>query len=484
MASLLLLPDEVLYHIIYCLTGLQLESKRPESRFPQLLHNAYSSNHRRLGDHLLDVISLSLTCIRLRQLLGWSLFGFVSLSRCSEIDSILSYPRRMDRWSNAEQLSREFDALVKNNLCRLKISNFVESLEISNCYLDQLHLFCNVSTLKVLDTPLWGKFPDPGLTVTRLSINAETLQNCGSIFPNLNHLDLIADIHALEPHSFAQMSQCTSRLTTFNMFVTETNILLFLEILRFFETILRQGNLKYFALRAVRKIGQRAPSREWALAPNPGGSFLASMLSPLLETVMVDYEFLHKLEFLDSERKQPGNSLTCFTLVDSVLSLFKLSPAELRTLVQIVEAFRPKEFALAYGEVIVQSHFQAFAAVQMFLASLPPHIVTVASLEKAWAVADDSLVRKHYEELIDAYDSTNRLLVQKVANVSYTEKLLFSTPRFRNREYFQVFYDGGMAFFQGDSSLGTANRLWEIETSLRDLEHYCIREKKLSSIWD
>lgn len=485
MASLLLLPDELLCHIVYYLTGIQLFFKQHESRYLQPNQCfVYLSNRHRLGNHVSDILNLSLTCYRFRELLGVALFGFISLRRSSEIDSILSYPRRMDRWSDSDRLSREFDDLILASVRSVGISNFVNDLEISNCYLDKLLLFRNLHTLKVLDTPFLGKVFNTGLNVTRLSINAETLLHFDDHFPNMYHLDLVTDIHALEPQSLGELAKFGSNLNSLNLFVTDTNVLLSAEMLAFFLSILRNGNLKNVAVRAIRKIGQRAPLKQWELASNSGPSFINSLQSLSLATVMIDYEFLRNLEFPVTQNNHSLNPLACFTLVDPVLSLLKLDHVQLKHLAQVVEGFRPREFALAYGEVIIQSHFQAFGAVQTFLGIIPPNLVTVISLEKAWSVADDSLVRKYYEDLIDTYDRTDQLKVQRVADVSFTESFLFSTPSFRNREYFQVRYDGEMAFVPCDFSMGTANRLWDIESSLRDLEHYCIREKKLSSIWD
>lgn len=479
MSSLLLFPDELLFRIIYFLCGIQPNS-RPESRYPHLQRRqSYSSNFHRLGNHVRDVINLSLTCSRFRELLGPVLYGFISLRRSSEIDSILSYPRRMDRWSDEKKISSEFDEILKSPLSAARIYRFVETLEISNSYIGKLHLFGNLSALKVLDTPVWGDFSNIGSTLTYLSINAETLLRCGSALPNLSRLDLIADIHALERGDLAQLNKFTSNLSTFNMFVTEPYILHFVEVLNFLGAILVHGKLKHFALREVRKIGERATPRQWEKASDVDVNFISSLLSLPLETVMVDCEFVRSLDVPAIECVD--HSIACFTLVDPVISLYKLTEENLVRLAKVVEAFRPKEFALAYGEVIIQSHFQAFSAMQTFLSRLDSQTVTIAWVEKVWSVADDSLVRKHFEELIAAYDNSSHM-TKTVANASFTDRFLFSTPRYRAREYFQVHYNP-MAFVQCDASMGTANAFWEVETSLRDLEHYSLREKELSSIW-
>ncbi|KAF7579653.1 hypothetical protein FOB63_004723 [Clavispora lusitaniae] len=498
MASLLLLPDELLCRVVFHLTDgiLVLESKRRESRFPrqEKPHHTYSSIRNRLRNHVSDVLSLSSTCSRLRRLCGSALFGFTSLIRSSEIDSILSYPRRMDRWSNSTLITDEFWSLLQEHASEsLKMSTFVDDLEIDNRFLEHLDKFRNLHSLKVLDIPYTGpvlSIPILG-SVVCLSINAETLLRLqDNVFPSLERLDLITDIHALEPdQDLNRLAKNVSTVTTLNLFVTEVNILRYEAILSFVTSVMENDELEHFALRAVRKKGQRAQPRFWNVAHNSGSKFIDSLCSQELQTFTIDYEFLSNLEFSQQETEgNPHRQLERFTLVDSVLALPKIDQSQSRLIGRVIQSLQPKEFAFAYGEVIAQSHFQAFAGIQAFLSTLEYCNIRIVSLEKVWSMVDDSLVRKYYEELVETYDRSSgkdrKLLKQKIAAVSLTEKLSFSTPRYHNREYYELAYTPEPSLSPYNANETSPDDFWAVESSLRDLEHYCLKEKALSSIWD
>lgn len=552
--SLLLFPDEVIHEIVGLLTSARdflLVEDLVENSHPPLLALTSPDNHPVLQ----HVVALSSTCVRLRILCGHVLFATVSLVRQSEIDAILAYSTRMDKWSDSKGLLRRFMKEIletgfrrcaREELARLSFrpsvngdrhfwsnyqrnfsaNNYVTELEITNETLrnDDLVMFPALASLKVLDKPLdapvhlalsGGNF---GCHLSTLAINLETLLGCEyllQLLPQLAALDVICDTNSLVPgDSLARLKTAfgpRSNLSAFTFFVTDPDLLLYREFLDLFKHILATGPVETFTLRLTRKVGHRASAQTWELLDSPqrsGPEFINALNSSTsLSSVTIDFDLLSKLQFpvpfhIANHKSQPRSSM-CFSLIDYSLSVPKLLFRPREIVANMIQALGATEVVFIYGEVIDQSHLHAIGVMSNLLVCLASDVrrptpyfgVRKVSMEKAWSMSDDALVRHHYETLIDKFEAAEKggarkkELAAKILHVSIRDHHDFASPRYRRREeYLVVTQDCGpgtvMPIMLPVLELLSRDHFWAAEASLRDLEHYCMREKSLSSIWD
>ncbi|SGZ58638.1 CIC11C00000004299 [Sungouiella intermedia] len=551
--SLLILPDDVIHEIIFYVSSRELydyssniistESLRP--------HGSFTPNSCRVHGFK-DLMAISSTCVRLRVICGPTILRFVSLVRRSEIDAILAYPTRMDKWSDSKALQRHFikeilttnfSICAREELARLSFrpsvngdlrfwsryqrqfsaNHYVKELEITNSSLKNgdLALFPQLTSLKVLDKPAEtkpeGELPSLNLNLSILSINLETLLGCESllrILPQLHELNLICDINSLEPHvsllAFKIALGSSNNLSSFTLFVTDPDLLQYSEFVDTLHHIISTGYVQTIALRLTRKAGQRASIKKWDVfskQEDTGPSFVRALNSgSSLRSVVVDFDLINRLlfppRFLARRHDFSIKESICFYLIDYSLSVPKLLFKPREMVANIIQSIGATEVVFIYGEVIDQSHLHAIGVMSNLLIYLvsdahraaPYSAITQVSMEKAWSMSDDSLVRHFYESLIDSYDAaekfsdTKRELAAKIRAVSTGDHHVFSSPRYRKREDYVVLLESS----QGNptpmmiprSRQKPKDSFWPTEAMLKDLEHYCMREKPLSSIWD
>lgn len=555
--SLLLLPNEVISKVIHFLTnncGLEdLEN---------VVLDSFALNSSRIGNYS-DVLALSSTCVRLRELCGAQLFAFVSLVRQSEIDAIMAYPSRMDKWSDRRDIHRRFmNEVLETNflLClreelampssqatqndtngyshpysryqsELSLNHYVTVLEVPNRWLRNrdLAFFSSLKRLKVLDQPVPVteivyhcpvRDPDEDLYsvlefshLTSLSVNMETLLLCDlllQVLPQLTELSVIVDFNCLEPEQslLALLNALGNRhsLCSFTFFTTDPSILQYTEFVEFLRALLFTGPVHSLILRLTRKSGLQAEPKTWHINPpaETGPIFLdALVVSSTLSSLMVDFDIINKLQFPEKYEvpvRETHSPDVRFYLIDDSLSVPKLLFRPRQIVGNIIQAILALEVVFIYGEVIDQSHLHAIGVMSNLLVylALAPHRVPYTairkvSMEKAWSVSDDTLVRHHYESLLLDYEcareapSKKRDLHSKICDVSLTRSHAFTSPRYRKREEYSVVFpedEDAVPIILPTMSLSPRDNFWSVEALLTDLDHYCMREKTLSRIWD
>lgn len=556
--SLLHLPDEILQEII-SYTSIKESDNYSEHEFSQqslvsslvILPGSFTSSTSESHTNLHDLVSFLSTCTRLRNLCGQLIFQHISLVRTSEIDALLAYPTRMDKWSDRKGLLRKFMREIlqasfrrcsREELARLSFrpsvngdrgfwsryqrnfsaNHYVTDLEVTNELLrnGEILVFENLKSLSVLDKPgtispteNYGSLL-PNLLC--LCINLETLIGCEFLLeslPRLTGLLIICDINGLQPkESLSKLISSfgkTNNLHNFTFFVTDPDLLQYTEFLQLFQHILATGHIEIFNLRLTRKVGHREPLQKWEVLENPqksGVHFVNALNScPYLRSVMIDFDLLSNLQFpphFHTPKEQKRQNL-CFTLIDYSLSVPKLLFKPREIVANVIQSLGATEVLFIYGEVIDQSHLHAIGVMSNLLVCLAsdPHRVSPyfgvqrVSMEKAWSMSDDQLVRHHYEDLIDKYEQSKKGTAQKseigkkIARAKLTDHHLFASPRYRRREEYEVVLQdcgGGcvMPLMLPVLENARSTIFWSYESSLRVLEHYCMREKALSSIWD
>lgn len=401
-------------------------------------------------------------------------------------------------------------------------NHYVTELEVTNELLrnGEILVFENLKTLTVLDKPgIFGSTEYSGSLLPNLlslSVNLETLIGCEFLLeclPRLTELRIICDINGLKPkESLPKLISSfgkSNNLHNFTFFVTDPDLLLYTEFLQLFSHISATGHMEIFSLRLTRKVGHREPSKKWEVLENPqdsGVHFVHALNScPYLTSVMVDFDLLSNLQFpphFHTPKDQKRQSL-CFMLIDYSLSVPKLLFKPRKIVANVIQSLGATEVLFIYGEVIDQSHLHAIGVMSNLLVCLAsdPHRVSPyfgvqrVSMEKAWSMSDDQLVRHHYEDLVDKYEqsekgTTQKLqIAKKIGRVKLTDHHLFASPRYRRREEYEVVLQdcgGGcvMPLMLPVLENAKSTIFWDCESSLRVLEHYCVREKALSSIWD
>lgn len=543
MDSLLDLPEEVLHVVIFWLThgNVRLNSGNLDSQ--DRPPHTFTPNRCRIQIGYDDLMSLSMTCIRLRSVCGPGLFGFLSLVRQSEIDAILDYPSRLDKWSDSKVFQRAYvtevlkasfrkcsDAELAKKSFRENVNgdvrwsryqgfscnNYVTQLEICNDTLksgDLVH-FPQVRSLRVLDCALTSPTQVKctfGPHLSSLSINIGSLLRPDLLLwsSRLTRLDTVCDVNDLHPgHSFEVLKQklASFRLHQLNLFVNDPDVLRYVEFVDFLKFLVAHGTIESLSIRLTRKKGHSAKAPNWDILECNGPAFLDALHSPVLANVMLDYDIISRLLFpeefhLDNRVGSP----VCFSLIDYSLSVPKLLFRPREIVANLIQGVGATEVVFIYGEVIDQAHLHAIGVMSNLLVYLaldahrptPYANIGHVSMEKAWSVADDSQVRTHYEKLMDAWEASpkgdaRRKLLLEIVLLFRAEPHLFTSPRYRRREHYLVFPQQ-CVMNEGNpvpimlplpQELGKKDSFWTVETSLRDLEHYGVRERVLSSIWD
>lgn len=458
------------------------------------------------GPLIADVLNLSVTCSQLRDICLQRLTLFVSLARASEIDSILACPRRMDQWSDLDAIRHRFIASFGANEFPHKVCAHVSHLEITNLTNGDLHAFPSLRNLVILAPPLDGiQAVVPPLDLTVLAVNMEILLATPNLLMaarNCSRLDVLCE---LEPGpanaAFAQLSNvlCSNtNLAELNVFVADAGLLqtAFLTLL----AKLPQNTLHSLGLRVFNsKTRAQAEAQHDPHTAHTSETFLDFLRSAsALKSLIIDYDILARLDFdpefaCASKSPVPGAR---FTMVDHSLSVPKLLFRPRLIVANLIRAMGATELAFVYGEVIDQSHLHAIGVVSnlllyMALEATPYIGITKIALEKAWAMTDDSLVRMHCESLLDRYAAAppdqKREIASSIKSVKRKNRFPFSSPRYRQPEIYEVFYswdeDRHVPVIL-PSQITMQDRFWLVETSLRDLEHYSVRERELLRLWD
>lgn len=540
------LTDQIIYEIVFWITdgGLDLNRIDESSRFRtsnrpafSFLPNCYKYNNYN------DVLNLSSVCRYFRQLLGPGIFSFLSLVRWSEVDSILDYPSRMDRLSNSKDIRRRVlheliyenwlgssnegtrgdDSTLPgvNNAYQLNLSfnNFVTHLEVCNDSLLSGEIskeaFPRLKHLWVLDYPLDRDILKDLPQLESLAINISSLLKCESYMeciPSVSRLDLICDINSLQPSGtltnfIKKLLHKKPRLRELNFFSSDSEILRYKEFSQLLLIFCSLDLLELFSLRLTNKhIGNS--NNAWEILPvDENGPLFIKLLQqcPCLKNLMIDFSFINSLGFPKNYVTpcKSSDRQTSFTLVDSSLSAPKLLFRPREVIGSLIQGIGANRIVFVYGEVIDQAFLHAMGLMSNLLLHLQSSSrtksayteISLVSLEKMWSMGDDSLVRSHYETLMDKWEIEKKMDGGKLwheIRSSYRDRTFpFNSPRYKKPEHFEVQLQPSDAAVEETVPIMIPQihglRLSEfhsVESSLRDLEHYCFKDKALSSIWD
>ena len=261
-----------------------------------------------------------------------------------------------------------------------------------------------------------------------------------------------------------------------------------------------------------------------------------------LQNLTVDLQMLGALAFPENVimlnpayrefNSKRSHAVRCLTIIDASMTTPKL-PHKLRNITAfLVQSLNINELAFLYGEVIEQAHVLALDVVTNLVEFLTTPYSTVkyyqgverVSTEKCWSVSDDTMRREYYDmSIMDLLKITTRpgnlyYLKLKVTSASLSGRIAFNSPRYRVRESYNVSYpmvtlrnylqslpfppaDPDLRFFSSPEmedlivqpqyksttdecrGYGSSRAFWSLETSLSELEQYCLTPKKASQLW-
>ncbi|GEQ70604.1 hypothetical protein JCM33374_g4282 [Metschnikowia sp. JCM 33374] len=435
----------------------------------------------------------------------------------------------MDGWSKAEAYRAHFMDLTTTSGESVGRRNhpanapnlvcFVTRLEISNLSLvhGDLGLFPHLEHLSVLAGPLDGTHDvivPNSMSLSSLAINVETLVHSTQLMDiasRCRRLDLLCDFNFCLPDwCFGHLRRrfSSNNFKEMNLFLSESQALRYSSVVAFLGLVL-QGTIESLSLRLYKKTSERSgPHLTQAIeSPWQSGSDILQMLclSPNLVNLTIDLEMCTRLHFdagvrVPTRHPSLASKRISFTLVDPSLSVPKLLHQPREVLANLVQALGTNAFTFVYGEVIDQAHLHALSVARDLVSYLgsaqrftPYSDITVVLLEKAWSTADGSMIRRHYEGIIDKLQELKDVPgsrtegEQHILGACSTKPPSFTSTRYRQRERFKVGGDlhgeGSWPMIEWGSSHGRAS-FWSVETSLRDLEHYSARERVLSRLWD
>lgn len=525
---LLDLTDDILDYIID-LVGSSFPNRPKQSFSPAL------SRYEDTG----SLMAIGLTCSRLHQLAATHSFSFLSLVRVSEIDALLAGPSRLNNWSDPTAYSREFfgDVLGDNfDACGaaelatvghrksvrgslrlesryqrlLSMNNFVTSLEILADMLSALEYFPRLAILKILGHGTESSETHSAAVVPHLrtlSVNVEVLLASPALLravPQLLRIDMIADFNLIQPLNLEDLALKfhNQRLRELNFFANCAEVLNFTHFLAILEPL----DLEKLAIRLCRRGTLfQSPKFEMTLPAGPAVIGLLQKYSRL-SLLIIDSDILSRLTFPqeyrpsqnhDSRNPDQEAPQRRFVLVEYSLTVPKLLFNPRQIVIQFIRALHISEFGLVYGEVIEQSHLHAIGILSNLVSVLatgtaqgPYMDICKVSLEKAWSISEETDQRRRYESLNRDFGEA-RTSFRAIASASVTDRTLFTSPRYRKKEVLGVLtQENVLAGLEpvpimlpvcGDIPYDVD--FWSGEASLRDLGHYSIREKKLSSIW-
>lgn len=528
LMPLLDLTDDILDYIIELAGG----------SFPNRSKNSFSPAISRYEDTA-SLRAIGLTCSRLHQLAGTHLSSFLSLVRVSEIDALLAGPSRLNNWSEAAVYAREYflevlgdnfdacgaaelatlccrksilgDSKLKSRYQRyLSMNNFVTSLEILADMLSALEYFPRLAILKVMGHVIKESdtFSATGLLHLRtLCVNVEVLLASPALLqaiPLLFRIDMIADFNLLQSLHLENLALKfqNQRLRELNFFANCAEVLNFTRFLAILEPL----DLEKLAIRLCRR-GTLFQSPKFEMTGPAGPAVIGLLLKySRLSLLIVDSDILSRLAFPQdywpsrnyvSRNKDEAVPQRRFVLVEYSLTVPKLLFNPRQIVIQFIRALHISEFGLVYGEVIEQSHLHAIGILSNLVSVLAtsstqgPYLdVRRVSMEKAWSISEETDQRRRYESLNRDFGEA-RTSFRAIASASVRDRTLFTSPRYRKKEVLVVLTQGNvlaglepvpiMLPVCGD--IPYDEDFWSGEASLRDLGHYSIREKKLSSIW-
>lgn len=531
------LPEQIIHEVVFWLTNslLVLEASADDKRFPSnerppLL---FTPNCCKFNNYS-SVLQLSTTCKRFRRLLAPALFGFLSLVRTSEIDSILKYAT--DKANGAQQsqsIGKDYARIIESSEFSAKnatskripdphwsMNNYVTHLEATQDVLTigspiSVSMFPMLKHLKILDKrPLSNALNLLGdVQLISLAIHLACLCSCGALIsglPKLQRLDLILDMSTMYPKRSEnellgplglldignEISK--SKLIQLDLFIMSPEVLFLNDFITFLTHIAGGSSIESLTIRTFKS--RKTVGSQWEVIEIPNGpKFLAVLKSAkLLVNLTLDYAFMKYLQFPrdyattnEVERSAPIS----LNLVDESFGLPTLLPIEREVVTYIIATIKATHVGLIYGRVQEGSHLNALSFMNNLLAHLGSfpfsNQIQLVSLYEAWSYSDDGMMRDYYQKIINAIeaaskDSEARKLKMTLVKASRISRFDFNSPRYQKQEFYSVLQQEGLLSM--DTKPVHRSKLPidifnAAEASLRDLEYYSCPNKELSAIW-
>lgn len=531
------LPEQIVHEVVFWLTDslLVLEASADDKRFPlnERPSLLFTPNCCRFNNYS-SVLQLSATCKRFRLLLAPALFGFLSLVRTSEIDSILKYAtdkangakRNQGFWEDYVKIIENIEPFARIDTSKrtpdqqhLRINNYVTHLEATQDVLStgspiSISMFPMLKHLKILDKrPLSSSIDLLGdIQLLSLAIHLSCLCSCGALIsgvPRLQRLDLILDMSTLYPkrpdnmldplglHDIGNLIS-KSNLTQLNLFIMSPEVLYLTDFLAFLAQIVGGSSIESLTIRTFKT--RQTIGSQWKVIESPNGpEFLAVLKNArLLVNLTLDYAFMKHLHFpqnYTTTNEFEKSAPVSLSLVDESFGLPTLLPIEREVVSHIIATIRATHVGLIYGRVQEGSHLNALSFMNNLLAHLGScpfsNQIQFVSLYEAWSYSDDGMMREYYQNIINANDAgleesearKHKMTLMKASRISRFD---FNSPRYQKQEVYSVLQQEGQLSVDTKpvhQSKLPINIFSSAETSLRDLEYYSCPNKELSAIW-
>ncbi|KAG7195291.1 uncharacterized protein KQ657_003817 [Scheffersomyces spartinae] len=536
MTSLLDLSEDVIIEIVQWLCP-KAKEYTPDYCFSQ---NSIAFENKAFG----DLVLLSSTCQVLRRILGGKLFSNVSLVRFNEAQVILRAPKSesVDKEVAICRILHDLLALKRG----FTFNNFVQYLEapVSVIYnnplfqgqfprLNALKVYSNGDDLKKQKQQQFTyEAITPLVNLEYMSSNALIIFNVPCLLASVglvNRLDLLIDLSELTPNTeIAAITQAIEehekdRLVELNLFVTSIEALKQQEILSLI--IAASPLLEKLTIRTVRKSHLFVPKSEWGVGSVTGNDILGLITQTCkkLKLLAVSDELFTCFQFV-----LPG--VRCRRTAPLHLTYVRRPPTSFAfqgqdNLVAFTVGVGATSFHLLYFETeLLRHHNQMdFLLVLLSMVSLEYcyQDLKKVSVENCWSYENDSMMRAKFENQVDNSNLTDERIKgihRQLAMIHPWTRLALNTPYHKQKEEYSVVYcakgldqyteilnqlwrlmPGLMAMILASSNsplplvrplLGTPEMdkwrrdFWGVETSLLELEHYCLRDRQRSSLWD
>lgn len=531
------LPEQIIHEVVFWLTDslLVLEASADDKRFPlnERPSLLFTPNCCRFNNYS-SVLQLSTTCKRFRRLLAPALFGFLSLVRTSEIDSILKYAT--DKANGAKQNQGFWEDYVKTigniepsaridtskrtpDQQSLRINNYVTHLEATQDVLTagspvSISMFPMLRHLKILDKrPLSSSIDLLGdIQLLSLAIHLAALCSCGALIsrlPSLQRLDLILDMSTLYPkrpdnlldplglHDIGNLIS-KSNMIQLNLFIMSPEVLYLTDFLAFLAQIANGSSIESLTIRTFKT--RQTIGSQWKVFESPNGpDFLAALKNAkLLVNLTLDYAFMKHLHFprnYATTNEFEKSTPVSLSLVDESFGLPTLLPIEREVVSYIIATIKATHVGLIYGRVQEGSHLNALSFMNNLLAHLGSfsfsYQIQFVSLYEAWSYSDDGMMRDYYQKILNASEAGSKeseahkckMALIKASRISRFD---FNSPRYQKQEVYSVLQQEGLLSMD-TKQVNQSNLAIDIfnsaEASLRDLEYYSCPNKELSAIW-
>ncbi|KAK6461717.1 hypothetical protein DFJ63DRAFT_330732 [Scheffersomyces coipomensis] len=495
--SLIDLPLEIIENVIYWLTRGNVNIfhrsgfVQKDLIYPEFI---YKLNRVRCVGHYLELIALSSTCIRLRQLLAPFIFTNLSLIRLNNIDVILgshwgqselfSDKKKYQREFMKELLGNNFDTCLVSDLARtsfkqgvigdgkhqsryqrqFSMNNFITYLESDSTILSgsDLQLFPNVTSLKIFDSGFFSTSKFSFLSInklTNLSIRGDILSNVEHIPSSIKRLDVILiflyngwedtmkKLHTKFETDFPNLIE-------FNLFTDTKEVLNYDETLNLLEIMADNCvELESINFRKLRRNVYVDSSRILSNSIYNSLNFFKIIKKfeklrfigtdlKILNAISDDTLFVDNLKTLNSP--VISGPSRCFTIIDHSTTIPMLNTNAIKLLSDIIRSGGFNELHFQFNESHNKSRDNAInliLSVVSFQTQIYQKQIERVSIMPCWSLTDGHLKRTFYRDcILKNNENPSKVWQQSLASALIGDKISTNSGKYRDKEIFDVKY--------------------------------------------